>query len=413
MRRIVIVGAGHAGFQLAVELRQGGFDGGLVLIDEEAEFPYQRPPLSKNFLAPNAGEVIIQQRLPAFYPDNRIELVTGQKVVAINRARRIIGLSDHSDLVFDHLILATGARNRQLRVEGTDLSGIIYLRTAEETRALRMRFPACRNAVVIGAGFIGLEFAAVAAEAGVKVTVIEQAERVMARAVSPEISACFECLHRGWGTEFLLSSTVARIFGEDGAVSGVETANGKRIAADLVLVGIGVVPNTELAATAGLAVADGIVVNDVLATEDLSISAIGDCASQPNPYAAARIRVESVQNATDHARLLAKRLLQRPHRPFDAVPWFWSDQGPVKLQIAGLGLPSDNRVTRGDPRTDAFSVFRFREGRVAAVESIGRVGDHLAARQILGRRLALTPEQARDPTFDLKTLLRAAPAAVQ
>ncbi|MBB2971558.1 FAD-dependent oxidoreductase [Mesorhizobium sp. RMAD-H1] len=410
---ILIVGAGHAGFHLAAALRQAGYSGRVRLIGDEPGLPYQRPPLSKAYLAPDACDEMIEQRPQAFFADNRIELVTPNSVMAIDRVGSAVELAGGQRIGYDHLVLATGARNRQLAVPGADLTGIFYLRTAEDARCLRARLETCRQIVVIGAGFIGLEFAATAAKRGARVTIIEQAERVMARAVSPEMSACFERLHRSWGTEFMFGSGVAEITGRDGAVATVETSDGHSIPADLVLVGIGVVPNAELAAAAGLPTDNGILVDATMATADPHVSAIGDCASHPNPFAGRSIRLESVQNASDQARLLAARLTGQACAPYAAVPWFWSDQGPAKLQIAGIAAPGDESVLRGDPDEGAFSVFRFRGGRLTAVESLERPGDHMGGRQMLARNIPITAEEAADPAFDLKVLLKALPAAAE
>ncbi|YBV94762.1 FAD-dependent oxidoreductase (plasmid) [Phyllobacteriaceae bacterium JZ32] len=410
---ILIVGAGHAGFHLAAALRQAGYSGRVRLIGDEPGLPYQRPPLSKAYLAPDACDEMIEQRPQAFFADNRIELVTPNSVMAIDRVGSAVELAGGQRIGYDHLVLATGARNRQLAVPGADLTGIFYLRTTEDARCLRARLETCRQIVVIGAGFIGLEFAATAAKRGARVTIIEQAERVMARAVSPEMSACFERLHRSWGTEFMFGSGVAEITGRDGAVATVETSDGHSIPADLVLVGIGVVPNAELAAAAGLPTDNGILVDATMATADPHVSSIGDCASHPNPFAGRSIRLESVQNASDQARLLAARLTGQACAPYAAVPWFWSDQGPAKLQIAGIAAPGDESVLRGDPDEGAFSVFRFRGDRLTAVESLERPGDHMAGRQMLARNIPITAEEAADPAFDLKVLLKVLPAAAE
>jgi 3-phenylpropionate/trans-cinnamate dioxygenase ferredoxin reductase subunit len=413
LENILIIGTGHAGFQLAAALRQAGFDGRVRLVGDEPGLPYQRPPLSKTNLAPDASEGAVLQRPQEFFAQNRIELITGQRAVTVDRVRNTVELSSGECLGYDHLVLATGARNRKLKVPGADLPGVAYLRTAEDAQRVRARLDNCRKVAVIGAGFIGLEFAAAVANRGVEVVVIEQANRVMARAVSPEMSACFEQLHRSWGTEFLFRSSVVRIVEAEGAVSAVETADGRRISADLVLVGIGVVPNTELAAAAGLPVEDGILVDASMATEDPWVSAIGDCAVYPDSFIGRRVRLESVQNANDQARFLAARLTGLPPGPYTAVPWFWSEQGPAKLQIAGIADAGDEDVLRGDPQAHAFSIFRFRNGRLAAVESLGRPGDHMAARQILARGISITPNDAADTAFDIKALLRAASVAAE
>ncbi|CAO4138005.1 NAD(P)/FAD-dependent oxidoreductase [Methylorubrum aminovorans] len=403
---IVIVGAGQAGFQAAASLREAGFAGSLTLVGEEAALPYQRPPLSKAYLAGKTDARGLLLRQESFFAEHRIDHRSGTRVTAIDRAERRVQLSDGGHLAYDHLILATGTRNRALPVPGADLAGVRQLRSLDDADALRTAIEGVRRIVVVGAGFIGLEFAAVCAARGPSVTVIEAAERVMARAVAPETSEAFRAFHEEAGVRFLFGAGVTAIEGEGGRVAAIRTADGQSLPADLVLVGIGVVPNQELAAEAGLAVRDGIEVDAVLATDDPAISAIGDCVRFPSRFAAGmpggdRVRIESVQNAVDQGRCLAARLTGRS-AAYDAVPWFWSDQGPRKLQIAGLAAPGDASVLR---RIGAgFSVFRFRGGALSAVESVDRPADHMAARRLLASGKALTPEQAADPSFDLKAL---------
>ncbi|CAX22741.1 MAG: FAD-dependent oxidoreductase [Methylorubrum extorquens] len=406
METIVIVGAGQAGFQAAASLREAGFSGRLTLVGEEAALPYQRPPLSKAYLAGKTDARGLLLRQESFFAEHRIAHRPGIRVTAIDRAGRSVRLSDGEDLSYDHLILATGTRNRALPVPGADLDGVRQLRSLDDADALRAAIEGIHRIVVIGAGFIGLEFAAVCAARGLSVTVIEAAERVMARAVSPETSEAFRAFHEEAGVTFLFGAGVTAIEGEGGRAVAVRTADGQSLPADLVLVGIGVVPNQELAAEAGLAVRDGIEIDAFLATSDPAISAIGDCVRFPSRFASGmpggdRVRIESVQNAVDQGRCLAARLTGRP-AAYDAVPWFWSDQGPRKLQIAGLAAPSDASVLR---RAGAgFSVFRFRDGALSAVESVDRPADHMAARRLLAAGKRLTPEQAGDPGFDLKAL---------
>ncbi|HEV2541272.1 MAG TPA: FAD-dependent oxidoreductase [Methylobacterium sp.] len=403
---IVIVGAGQAGFQAAASLREAGFAGRLTLVGEETALPYQRPPLSKAYLAGKTDARGLLLRQESFFAEHRIDHRSGTRVTAIDRAERRVQLSDGEHLAYDHLILATGTRNRALPVPGGDLAGVRQLRSLDDADALRTAIEGVRRIVVVGAGFIGLEFAAVCADRGLSVTVIEAAERVMARAVSPETSETFRAFHEEVGVRFLFGAGVTAIEGAGGRATAIRTADGQNLPADLVLVGIGVVPNHELAAEAGLAVRDGIEVDAVLATSDPAISAIGDCVRFPSRFAAGmpggdRVRIESVQNAVDQGRCLAARLTGRP-AAYDAVPWFWSDQGPRKLQIAGLAAPGDASVLR---RVGAgFSVFRFRGDALSAVESIDRPADHMAARRLLASGKVLTPEQATDPSFDLKAL---------
>ena len=403
---IVIVGAGQAGFQAAASLREAGFSGSLTLVGEEAALPYQRPPLSKAYLAGKTDARGLLLRQESFFAEHRIDHRSGTRVTAIDRAERSLLLSEGGPLAYDHLILATGTRNRALPVPGADLAGVRQLRSLDDADALRSAIEGIRRIVVVGAGFIGLEFAAVCAARGLSVTVIEAAERVMVRAVSPETSEAFRAFHEEAGVRFLFGAGVTAIEGEAGQVAVVRTADGQALPADLVLVGIGVVPNQELAAEAGLAVRDGIEVDAFLATGDPAISAIGDCVRFPSRFATGmpggdRVRIESVQNAVDQGRCLAARLTGRA-AAYDAVPWFWSDQGPRKLQIAGLAAPGDASVLR---RIGAgFSVFRFRDDALSAVESVDRPADHMAARRLLASGKALTPEQAADPNFDLKAL---------
>ena len=403
---IVVVGAGQAGFQVAASLREAGQTGPLTLIGEEAALPYQRPPLSKAYLAGKTDARGLLLRQQSFFAEHGIDARLGAQVARIDRAERRVRLADGQTLDYAHLVLATGTRNRPLPVPGAGLAGVHQLRSLAEADALKAAVEGARRIVVVGAGFIGLEFAAVCAGRGLSVTVIEAAGRAMARAVSPETSEAFRAFHAAAGVTFLFEAGVAAIEGEGGRVAAIRTAAGDRLPADLVLVGIGVLPNQEIAGDAGLPVQDGIAVDAFLATPDPAISAIGDCARFPTRFAAGlpggdRVRIESVQNAVDQGRCLAARLTGQP-RAYDAVPWFWSDQGPRKLQIAGLAAPGDASVLR---RMGAgFSVFRFREGRLSAVESVDRPADHMAARRLLAAGRGPTPEQAADPGFDLKAL---------
>lgn len=400
---IVIVGAGQGGFQAAASLREAGYQGRVTLIGEEPGLPYQRPPLSKAYMKGDAGIEQIELRPAAFYADHRIELVHG-RAAAIDRFERRLALEDGRVLGYDHLILATGARNRPLPVPGRELAGVYYLRTREDADALKADLAGARNVVVIGAGFIGLEFAAVARALGHSVTVIEAAMRPLGRAVSPEMSTFFVEAHEAMGTRLLLGAGVVGLEGEGGHVTGVKTTDGTVHPADFVLVGIGVVPNVELAAEAGLEVANGIVVDAHLATRDPAISALGDAAAYPSRFAGGMVRLESVQNAVDQARSLAGRLTGKP-APFEAVPWFWSDQADLKLQMVGLTGPTDLAVLRGDPASRRFSVFRFREGVLTAIESVNRPADHMLGRRLLASTPTLTPAQAGDESFELKSLL--------
>lgn len=408
---IVVAGSGQAGFQLAASLREGGFRDPITLVGDETALPYQRPPLSKAYLAGKTDAEGLFLRQPGFFAEHAIAHRPGLRAVAIDRAGRRLLLSDGQSLAYDHLVLATGARNRPLPVPGADFPNVRQLRGLDDADALRASLDSARSIVVIGAGFIGLEFAAVAAARGLSVTVVEAADRPMARAVSPEIGQFFRTAHEAWGVRFAFGAGVTAITGREGRATGIVLADGRELPADVILIGIGVLPNRELAAEAGLPAEDGVRVDAFLATPDPAISAIGDCACFPSPFAHGlspdgTVRIESVQNAIDQGRCLAARLNGRP-AAYGALPWFWSDQGPHKLQIAGLSGPGDPSAVRGSGA--AFSVFRFRDGSLSAVESVDRAADHMIARRLLAAGTPLTPEQAADPGFDLKALAMARP----
>jgi 3-phenylpropionate/trans-cinnamate dioxygenase ferredoxin reductase subunit len=401
--KVVIVGAGQGGLQVAASLRQEGFDGAIALVGDEPGVPYQRPPLSKAYMLGASTAADLALKADGFFADQRIDLLAGETVAAIDRGGRAVALASGARLPFDHLVLATGARNRPLPVPGADLDGVVSLRTLADAADLKERLAAADRVVVIGAGFIGLEFASVAAKLGRRVTVVEAVDRVMARAVSPPISAYFAAAHERAGTTLRFRTGVARLLGADGRVTGVELVDGERLPADLVVVGIGVVANGEIAAAAGLTVANGIAVDAELVTSDPAISAVGDCALHPSRWCDAPVRIESVQNAIDQGKCVAARLVGRPS-PYTAVPWFWSDQGADKLQTAGLAIGADRAVVRGDPESGRFSAFVYRGEKLVAVESVNRPADHMIARRLLAGNLSPSPEEAADESFDLKAL---------
>ena len=405
---MVIVGAGQAGFQAAASLRESGYQERVTLVGDEGVAPYQRPPLSKTYMLGELSADRLLLRPLSYYEKHAVDLVLDDHVAAIDRASGRITLSSGAVLPFDHLVLAIGARNRLLPVEGADLDGVLYLRTQKESDAIRARMGGANEIVVVGAGFIGLEIAAVASKLGKRVTVLEALPRVMSRAVTQPLSDFYAQAHRAWGSEILLDARLARIEGANGHVTGVTLADGRRHAADLVLAGIGIVPNVELAQASGLAVANGVCVDGHLRTSDPRVSAIGDCASFPDPVTGAAIRLESVQNAADQGRAVAKRIAGRAE-DYAAVPWFWSDQRDLKLQMVGLTAGCDRTVLRGDPASRAFSVFCFRNGRLAGIESVNRGADHMFGRRLLSAGETILPEEAADPAFDFKARLARLP----
>jgi 3-phenylpropionate/trans-cinnamate dioxygenase ferredoxin reductase subunit len=400
---VVIAGAGHAGFQLAASLRQHGYGERICLINDEAHLPYQRPPLSKAYLKGEGRPDSLMFRPDKFYRDQNIELIA-DRAAFIDRAAHRLLLASGAFLDYGHLVLATGARNRLLDIPNANLEDVRYLRILDESEALRQRIATARHVVVIGAGFIGLEFAATARAKGLEVDVVELGARVMARAVTAEISDYFQERHTAAGIRIHLGVQATAIE-EDGArVTGVSLSDGRHVPADLVVVGVGVLPNVELAEQAGLPVAAGIVVNEQLLTADPDISAIGDCALFASPRFGGSLRLESVQNAADHGRCVAARLTGDA-RTYDGLPWFWSDQGDDKLQIAGLTTGYDRVVVRGDRAQRSFSAFCYKSGQLVGIESINRAADHVFGRKILGLNRSIGPEQAADLTFDLKAAL--------
>ena len=400
---VLIAGTGHAGFQLAASLRQHGYGGRVCLVNDEAHLPYQRPPLSKAYLKGEGRPDSLMFRPDKFYRDQNIELI-GDRVVSIARAAHKLLLASGASLDYGHLVLATGARNRLLDIPNANLEDVRYLRILDESEALRQRIATARHVVVIGAGFIGLEFAATARIKGLEVDVVELGARVMARAVTAEISEYFQQRHTAAGIRIHLGVQATSIESDGTRVTGVSLSDGRHVPADLVVVGVGVLPNVELAAEAGLPVASGIIVDEQLLTSDPDISAIGDCALFASPRFGGSLRLESVQNATDHARCVAARLTGNA-KPYDGQPWFWSDQGDDKLQIAGLTTGYDRVVVRGDPAQRSFSAFCYKAGQLVGVESVNRASDHVFGRKILGVNRSIEPEQAADMNFDLKAAL--------
>ncbi len=406
---IVIVGGGHGGSQIAASLRGDGYDGPLTLITAERDVPYQRPPLSKAFLKDPAHD-LLPLRPESFYAKNAIDLRLGAEVATIDRTGSAVVLTDGTAIPFDQVALATGATPRLPPVAGIDLDGVFTLRHAQDARRLRDALNASHDVVVIGGGFIGLEIAGTARLLGKTVTVLEAADRLMGRVVAPEISQHFLALHRGWGSDVRLGTAVGRILGEGSRVVAVETASGDRIAADLAVIGIGVTPNVSLAQAAGAAIDNGILVNDFMETSLPGLHAVGDCVAFDHWELKRRIRLESVQNAVDQAKSLSAVLTGR-REPYRAVPWFWSDQGDVKLQMVGLSGNATESHVRGNPDDGSFSVFHYAGDRLVAIDSVNRAADHVLGRRMIGAGISPPSASVTDMSVDLKGLLAAhAPA---
>lgn len=404
MTRIVVVGAGHAAGQLLDCLRRGGSQAAITLVGDEDYLPYQRPPLSKKYLAGEMPRERLLYRPPSFYDKHNIECRLGVKASAIERQRRRLVLASGEHLAYDALALCTGARVRKLVLSGAMLKGVHYLRGIDEADGLRHDLAGAASVCVIGGGFVGLEVAAVARGLGKRVTVIEQQARLMPRAVSPALSEFYRRLHRDQGVRILTATAVAQILGAGGRVTAVGLADGTEIPAQVVVAGIGIIPNTELAADAGLECNNGVVVDEFATTSDPFVVAAGDCTSHPNTLLGRTLRLESVHNAVEQARTAAGTLLGKPS-PYRQYPWFWSDQYSCKLQIVGLSEGFDELVQRGQPDAHRFSLFYLRQGKLIAVDSINSAADHMASRQLLAAGITPSTTQLADPDLPLKSLL--------
>ncbi len=397
--RIVIVGAGQAGAQAVATLRAEGFAGAITMVGDEPFAPYQRPPLSKAYLMGTLERERLFLKPDSFYQEAGCELILGASVKAINRSSKTVSLSDGRSIAYDRLLLATGSRVRQIKCPGADLPGVHYLRGIADVDRLRDHFQAGKKLAVVGAGYVGLEVAAVAAKHGLDVTVFEFLDRVMARAVSKPVSEFFDAVHRAAGVNIVLNTGVEAFTGTD-RVESVR-AGAKDYPADFVLVGIGIVPNEELARDVGLACNDGIVVDVHAQTADPDIFAAGDCTRHVG-FEGIPLRLESVQNAIDQAKHAALAMLGKP-KVYKEVPWFWSDQYDLKLQAAGLARPTDTLVVRGDPAARKFAVFHLRDGVLAAVEAVNAGQEYLMGRRLIASGARPDPDKLADLSVPMKS----------
>ncbi|MBU3723928.1 MAG: pyridine nucleotide-disulfide oxidoreductase [Burkholderiaceae bacterium] len=399
---IVIIGAGQSGLQVAEALRAEGWEGDVIMLGEEPVAPYHRPPLSKAYLLGESSAEQLTMRTPEVLARKNITLRTGIRVERIDPAAKTLHFSHGSSLPYHRLAIATGARVRPL--PGADLQGVFGLRTLDDCTRISEALNTAQDVVVIGGGFIGLEFAAVARKKEKTVTVLEAADRLMARAVSPIISALYVTLHTQHGVALKLGVKVTGFTSANGRVSGVTLADGGTVKADLVVVGIGVLPNQELAAAAGLACEGGIIVDACGRTSDPFIFASGDCAAMRLDDGSLR-RLESVQNAVEQGKAAAAAIMGK-EKPFIAAPWFWSDQYDVKLQMVGTSAGHDQAIVRGDQAGYKCSIFYYRQGVMIGMDSLNRPQDHMAGRKLLDQHLSPTPQQAADEGFALNSLLQ-------
>ncbi len=400
--KIVIAGAGHAAGQVVTTLRQLKFAGRIVLVGDEPWLPYQRPPLSKKFLAGDMPAERLFIKPPSFYDDPAIELRLSSRITAIDREEKQLRLENAEPITYDKLVLALGSRAVRLPVAGTDLKGVHYLRSIADVESIRAEMETRRRLVVIGAGYIGLEVAAVARQRGLEVTVVEMADRVMSRVVSPEISDFYQIEHTNQGVTLRLGTEVTELTGKK-RVKGVVTSSDEVIPADFVVIGIGITPNTELAADAGLDVDDGIVVDERGCSGDPDIFAIGDCTRHPNGIYKRNLRLESVHNALEQAKTVAHNLCGQ-ETTYSEVPWFWSDQYDLKLQIAGLSEGYDDIVIRGNPAEKSFACLYLKDHRLIAVDAVNAPKEFVQSKPLIRDHTRIDAKKLADSTAELKQL---------
>lgn len=406
----MVIGGGQAGAQALQSLRQGGYTGALTMIGDEPALPYQRPPLSKAYMKGEMTEERLYFRPAPWYQDQNIEVILSTRATGIDRTNRKVELAHGGHVDYDALIIATGSRPRPLPLKGATLQGVHDLRDLSDVERIRPNMIAGRKMVIIGAGYIGLEAAAVARQMGLEVTVLEMAPRVLARVTSPVMSAFFETEHRAQGVTILTDARLDHLDGTDGKVSAAILADGTRLDADIVLVGIGILPNEELARDAGIACNNGILVDRDARTSDPRVFAAGDCASRPLVHYGRSGRLESVHNAIEQGKLAAAAILGKP-RPAEDCPWFWSDQYDLKLQIAGLSQDYDEIVVRGDPKDRKFAAFYLRNGTLIAVDAVNSAPEFLASKKLIMTGAKLAPATLGDTSISMKDIAAAATAA--
>ncbi len=403
MSGIVVIGAGQAAGQAAASLRQEGYEGPVTILGDEAQAPYQRPPLSKAYLSGEIGMDRVLVRPEKFYPDKDVDLKTNTRVVAIHRADKAVQTESGETYQYDKLLIATGSRPRILNIPGSDLEGIHYLRTIADVDGIRGAMQSAKRICIVGGGYIGLEVAAVARKAGLDVTVVEAMDRILQRVTTPEMSEFYHNLHTDRGVNIMVNTGVDGFEGDSSNKVGAVLCGDARVEADLVIVGIGILPNVELAEEAGIECDNGIVVDDHCRTSDPDIYAAGDCTNHPNPILDRRLRLESVPNAMGQARTACANMLGGD-KVYSEVPWFWSDQYELKLQMVGFSADGDSSVVRGDKDANEFAVFYLKDGKVVAVDAVNSPKEFMVCKQLYGK-----PADAAalaDPETELKSLLK-------
>ena len=400
MTGIVIIGAGHAAGQAAASLRQAKFEGPITIIGDEAHVPYQRPPLSKQYLAGTQPVDKVYLRAEKFYADKDIQLMLDTRATQIDPSTKTINLDNGETIAYEKLLISTGSRPRKLSIEGSDLSGIHYLRTMDDVDGIRADVKPGANLVIVGGGYIGLEVAAVGIELGMNVHVLEMEERILQRVTTPKMSAYYHKLHSDRGVHIHTQTGVTGFSG-NGRVEKVLCGD-ESFAADIVIVGIGIIPNIEIAEEAGIHCDNGIVVDDHCCTSDPDIYAAGDCTNHPNPLMNKRLRLESVPNAMDQARVSTANMLG-DDKVYAAIPWFWSDQYELKLQMVGFSADGDSQVLRGDMEKHQFAIFYLKDGKVVAADAVNSPKEFMLCKQLIGK--PADAAKLADPETDLKSLL--------
>jgi 3-phenylpropionate/trans-cinnamate dioxygenase ferredoxin reductase subunit len=406
---VVIVGAGQAGGDLTGALRASGYKGPITLIGDEPYAPYRRPPLSKAFLSGEASLESLYLKSPETYARQEVDCRFGIGVERIERSKSAVRLYDGTLVPYQHLVLATGGRARRLSLPGANHPNVHYIRNIEDILKLKEQLLPDKRLLIIGGGYIGLEAASVGIKKGLKVTLIESLDRVLARVTAPELSAFYEKAHHSRGVEIITGTGVHALEG-DPLVDAVVLSDGRRLDADLVIVGIGMIPNTELADNAQLKVTNGIAVDAFTRTGDPAIYAIGDCCNHENVFLQRRLRLESVPNAAEQARVCAAAICGKP-QPYGAIPWFWSDQYNLKLQMVGLSEGYDELVIRGDMAKESFCAFYLRKGILISADAVNRAQEFMVAKRMVADHASVTAVQLRDETITLKSLATSAKPA--
>ena len=403
MNEIVVIGSGQAAIQAVMSLKRNEFTGSIKVIGEEDHLPYQRPPLSKDFLLEEYKPERVSLKKKEFYEENGVDLILGKRAESIDTILKEITLSDENKIRYDQLIIATGSRVRKLNVPGSDKKGIYYLRDLDDANALKQRLKKNKKMVIVGAGYIGLEVASVAASLGVEVTVIEMANRVMNRTVDPIISSYYQKLHESNGVKIHLDNGLKAFEGGD-SVNAVLCSDGLMLEADLVVIGAGVLPNQEIAIEAGLECNNGIMVNEFGETSTAHVYACGDCTNHPNKGLNTRLRLESVHNAMEQSKTVANTIMGNKE-PYDQVPWFWSDQYDHKLQLVGISGDHDEVVMRGLESEQKFLLFYLKNSELIAVNAINSSKEFLICRKLVANKVKISSDVIKDQSVNLNDLL--------